>query len=349
MDAPTPVEKIRAVINRFPAWMMWLDPGDKRRALAFGGTWSTPGKKAYLYLSHAKILLLRDAPPHVPQRMPWLHYGVARFDGVFINFCIWRWIEEIPHPKPLLARNGMSQSTALQLHLAIEQINYADIQRPAVTGLSDGDMDRIADFIRFPLQQYLKKWVADERRYQEKFGGHAIPVVGKLHENWRRPRPLLVELHEHVAGYAASFSLERINDPVLERYQVDEEDRRKVFRVDGEPDVLIFLPEWGREYPDFYPGTVRIGSMEIPIEVESLSFSRLAEPITERSGKSIKRLSFYMMIHPFSLRVEPQNRLPAGLDMATATKAVEHMKNTWLKDLNSGLQDTPERADVVII
>lgn len=351
ISAPTPADKIRAVINDIPASAMRPDPDSARQAPAFGGAWYTSGQDAHLSFAHATILLFRDATPCAPQWKPWLHEGAIRLGGVFINFCIWRWIEEVPSQKPLPVLKGLTQPAALQLNLAIEQINYGNIEFPAVTGLSDDEMEKIAEFIRVPLQQYLEKWVAYDRGIQQKYGSNAVPVIGKLHENWKRPRPLLVELHDHVAQYAAGFSLERLYDPVLDGYQLNEEGGRRVFRVDGEPEVLIFLPQEDREYPRYYPGTVRIGSMEIPIEVESLSSCRLADPIMDRSGKSIKRLSFHLMLHPFSLRVEPQSRLPRDLDMATATSAVEHMRNAWLKYRNQSLQDinSPERADVVII
>jgi hypothetical protein len=349
ISAPTPADKIRAVINEIPASAMRPDPDDARQAPAFGGAWHSPEKEAYLSLGFEKILLLRDSPPHASQWKPWLQNGSIRLGGVSINFCIWRWIEEVPPQKPMPVLKGLAQPAALQLNLAIERINYTNIHSPAFAGLTDEEMEKTAEFIRVPLLQYLEKWLAYERRTQDKYGRHAVPVIGKLHEHWQSPRPLLVELHDHVAQYAAGFSLDRLYDPILERYQLDEEGGRKVFRVDGEPEVVIFLPQEDREYPRYDPGTVRIGSMEIPIEVANWSFCRLAEPVVDRSGKSIARLSFHLMLHPFSLRVEPQSRLPAGLDMATATRAVEHMRNSWFRYRNQRLQDTPERADVVII
>lgn len=44
---------------------------------------------------------------------------------------------------------------------------------------------------------------------------------------------------------------------------------------------MIFLPEEEREYPSFYPGTVRIGSMEIPIDLESVGTFSLPNPIAD--------------------------------------------------------------------
>lgn len=246
---------------------------------------------------------------------------------------------------------GGGEEVALQMNLAIEQINFSDAWHSAVIGLSDDEIEKVADFIRHPLRQYLKQWVAKERNSP---GQYSVPITGKLHENWRRPRPLLMELHEHLSRYARGFSMARISDPILERYQIGKKGWDTVAYVDGEPDVLIVMPREDREYPHFYPGEVHIGTMVVPIDVESLAWFRLPAPVASETGKLIGHINLEMMTHPFSLRVEPQERMPAGLDMATATRAVEHMKNAWLRYLNARLRESevryrPERADVVII
>lgn len=243
---------------------------------------------------------------------------------------------------------GLVQPTALRLNLAVEQINYPTIEYPAVAGLNDDDMEQIARFIHVAMQQYLKKWVANDRRIEEKYG-RGTTVIGKLHENWRRPRPLLAELHDHIHHYAASFSIERIYDPALENYHLEETDRRSErVHIVGKPEVSIRLPREDREYPAYDPGTVRLGSMEIAIDVQSLGSRRLAEPIVDPLGNCIEEVRFYRMTHPFSLRVTPEHRIRAGLTMEIANQAVEHMRNAWLTYCNRRLQGTT-RTDVVII
>ena len=349
MSVATPAEKIRAAIDHISGPAMMPDSSDASQPPALGGVWRTPDEENYLSLASGRSLLLRDVPTSVPQWGPWLHWGTLKLNGLYINFCISRWIEEIAHPKPLPIPQGLAQPAALQLNLAIEQINHSSVEFPAVANLSNDDMEKVAGLVRPPMEQYLDRWVNYDRNIQEKFGRHAVPVIGKVHENWRRPRPQLAELHEHLAQYAASFSLERISTPTSDLYHVDKEDGRNVVRISGEPDILISLPEEDREYPRYYPGIVRIGSLEIQIDVNSLSSFRLDRPILGQSGIVIERVSLDMMTHPFSLRVKPQGKLPAGLDMDTADHAIQYMRIAWLKYLNNRLEKTSKRADVIII
>lgn len=88
MEPLTPADKIRAVIKSVPVTAMFPDPDNARSSHPLGGRWFTPGKEAYLFLGHARILLLRDAPPHAEKWKPWLHWGSIRLGGVFISFCI---------------------------------------------------------------------------------------------------------------------------------------------------------------------------------------------------------------------------------------------------------------------
>lgn len=347
MSDLTPAEKVRAALKQVPASAMMADPSEARQTPAYGGRWFSPGKEAYLYLGYADILLLQDAPPHSPQWKPWIHEGSIRLGGVFISFCIWRWIEEVAHPSSFLASIGLVQPTALRLNLAVEQINYPTIELPAVTGLNDDDMEQIARFIRVAMQQYLKKSVAYDRGIEEKYG-RSLTVIGKLHENWRSPRPLLAELHDHIHRYAASFSMERIYDPALESYHLEDADIPKRVYIVGKPEVSIRLPREDREYPAYDPGIVRMGSMEILIDVQHLSTRRLAEITPDPLGNRIEEVRFYRMTHPFSLRVTPEHRIRAGLTMDIANQAVEHMRNAWLTYCNRRLQGTT-RTDVVII
>ncbi|HEV7307986.1 hypothetical protein [Ensifer sp.] len=230
MNSSTDAERVRAVIHRISASKMKPDPDDARRPLAEGGSWFSLDKEACLYLSFAKILLLRDAPPHAPRWKPWLHAGSIRLGGVFIEFCVWRWIEEIAPSGSSWWPFRSAGTASIRLHLAIEQINFSGAYHPGVAELSDEDMEKVAELIRVPMTQYLKKWIAYDRRIQAPYGRS---VTGSLHENWRRPRPLLAELHEHLARHTRGFSWARISDPRLERYQLDEDHGGKIVRVDG--------------------------------------------------------------------------------------------------------------------
>ena len=345
MSVVSEVDEIRSAVDR----RMAPDPRNANQPPALGGIWHTENENGYLSLDSAKLLLLRDAPPGGQQRGPWLHWGTLKLNRVFINFCISRWIEEIAPAKSLPLPKGLMQPAALQLNLAIEQINFTGINYPAIQDLRDDDNGRIADLIRTPLTEYLDRWVSYDRHIQTKFGRHAIPVIGKIHENWRRPRSQLVELHEHLSDYAASFSLQRIASSAVDFHPIGRESGRNVFRVVGEPEILITLPEEDREYPRYFPGIVRIGSREIEIDVEPLGSVRLVHPILDQPGKPIERVSVDMMTHPFSLRAQPQGKLPPDLDVHTADQAIQLMRIAWLKYRNDRLEKSSKRADVVII
>ncbi|MBD9372670.1 hypothetical protein IB238_08545 [Rhizobium sp. ARZ01] len=351
MESLAPADKIRAVINSVPVTAMLPDPDNARSSHSWGGRWFTPGKEAYLSLGITNPLQLRDAPACDPRSKPWIQWGRLRLGGVYVNFCISRWIEEVPREKGWFGLYSGAEEAALRLNLVIEQVNFSDAWYPAMAGLSDGEIEKVADFIRHPLRLYLKQWVANERNSP---GQYSVPITGKLQENWRRPRPLLVEFHDHLAKFARDFSMERITDPILERYHIGKEDGDPVAYVDGEPDVLVVMPYPDREELWFCPGCVYIGNTIIRIGVESLASFRLPVPIVTETGSLIEYVSLEMITHPFSLRAEPRRLPPAGLDMATATRAVEHMRNARLRYLNASLRESecrfrPERADVVII
>ncbi|HEV7307987.1 hypothetical protein [Ensifer sp.] len=108
------------------------------------------------------------------------------------------------------------------------------------------------------------------------------------------------------------------------------------------------MPDRDREDPWFHTGIVQIGATRIPIDIEDISYFRPLKPVCDPTGRTIDLVSLCQMTHPFSLRAEPRSRNPADLDMAGATRAVEHMRGAWMKSQNHRLRPNSSPTDVVI-
>jgi hypothetical protein len=342
---PTPAETLRAAIKEISPKA--LRPTDS-------STWcsdeATPNRRARLSLHDTWFT--SPAPWDLPKNdLPWhddmaprLDMGVLTLHGIHLNFCVWRWMNVVPAQRSPIVRK-FAFPLDLQLNLAIEQINFSDIHRPAVMDLTEDDVEALAGFIRFAMQTYLKAWTAGK---VERAARYNCRAVGKLHENWRHPRPSLVALNEQLSSYARSFTPARVQHPLLGRYEIDGEGWYCSATLKEEPDIAIAIPGTDREDPLFHRGRVRVGSQEIPIDIIEFSDFKPMETTLGENGDPIEKIRLYAMIHPFSQSVEPFRSPPAGIDMSDATRAVRHMKWAWIQHHQA--RATKNRVvDVVIL
>lgn len=325
---PTPAETLRAAIKEIsPAS---LRPTDS-------STWcsdeATPNRRARIFLHDTWSRF--PAPWDLPKNdLPWhddmaprLDMGVLTLHGIHLNFCVWRWMNVVPAQRSVIVRK-FAFPLDLRLNLAIEQINFGCIHHPAVMDLTEDDVEGLANFIRLAMHKYLKAWTA---RKVERAARYNCRAVGKLHENWRHPRPSLVALNEQLSSYARRFTPARVQHPLLGGYEIEGEGWHCSATLKEEPDVVVTIPGTDREDPRYHRGRVRVGSLEIPIDIIEFYDFKPAETTLGENGKSIEEFRLYAMIHPFSQSVEPIRSPPSGIDMSDATRAVQHMKWAWIQ------------------
>ncbi|WP_261001753.1 hypothetical protein [Shinella kummerowiae] len=275
---------------------------------------------------------------------PRLDMGVLTLHGIHLNFCVWRWMNVVPAQRSRIVRT-FAFPLDLQMNLAIEQINFSGLHHPAVMDLTEDDVEGLADFIRFTMQTYLKAWTAGK---VERAARYNCRAVGKLHENWRDPRPSLVALNERLSSYARSFTPARVQHPLLGRYEIEGEGWYCSATLKEEPDIFVMIPGTDREDPLCHSGRVRIGSQEIPIDIIEFYDVKPVETTLGENGDPIERFRLYAMIHPFSQSVEPIRSPPFGIDMSGATRAVQHMKWAWIQHHQARAR-TNTVIDVVIL
>lgn len=270
--------------------------------------------------------------------------GVLTLHGIHLNFCVWRWMNVVAAQRCVIVRK-FAFPLDLQMNLSIEQINFSCIHRSAVMDLTEDDVEGLANFIRFAMQKYLKARTASK---VERAARRNCRAVGKLHENWRHPRPSLVALNEQLSSYARCFTPARVQHPLLGRYDIEGEGWYRGATLKEEPDVVVMIPGTDREDPQLHRGRVRFGSQEIPIDIIEFNTFKPVETTLGENGEPIEKFYLYAMIHPFSQTVEPVQKPPSGLDMPIATRAVQHMKWAWIQHHQARAR-TNTVIDVVIL
>lgn len=316
---------------------------------ANGASWVVePGPGSFSLLLPLLLSLRGVTRPESVRQQFVFEGGLRLSDGTRVNICVSRWVEQVPNPAPFL--QGLAPPIALRSHVAVEQIDYGDNWQ-ASAALSGEELEVIASFVRPAVNQLL----AADIVFLQKQGiaGRPVPTTGELLENWRKPRAEFAELHEHLDKFRRGSLVERLNNPELDRYSFIKEDWTTFALVEGEPDVRVAMPSVNRDEPSYRIGGVQIAEVRCSIDIYDLGTRSLDQPVRDRSGQMVTTVHSLAMVDPFSLRLQPRAKPPAGLTPADATRVVRHMRNAYLRFVNDKskrlVSSHHNRVDIVIL
>lgn len=307
-----------------------------------GRVWRSASGDVEFRLSHALAFPLR--PQFGSGKLTIQEGRLTLGQFCWVNVCLVAWREEIlAKPAPFLA--NLQKADGLVCHISVEQLNFSDARRPAVDGLSEGDLEEISALIKRPVEEFFQRTVAQEQQFVG--SRYSQPVLGRLHWNWRAPNPEVAKFHEIGADFTSTFSPERVTELPFEKY-VREQNLDayggRWFRVRDEPGVRILIPATDRDAPNFFPGCkVEFGSVEVPLPVQLLAHASLQEyGLLVDAARPL--LSLYLIQHPFSLLLPPKREPPAGVTPELANRAIDHLRTVWLL-----LKPSINYADVLTI
>lgn len=333
-------EEIRAVMQNSSLSDFALNAEEKNTPGLYGSSWFTPDKSIFLSTSRPSHIVFRDFDCDVDRGSMFIK-GSIRFNGQAIKFCVLRWLEKV---------SGSNQEAeklpqdGLRLNFSLEQLNYRCDGDPVVDSLNEADLHVASSFIMLALNDCLSGQIPLVEKQYRMQG----LVSGKLHENWKNPRPFIEEFNSTLTEYSNSFSWTRFQNPELDRYHIEKVGYDTIARIDGCRDIAVRLPETDRDTIRPDGGCVTIGDIDVPLQVEQWS-SYIVPGLTNQAGENVRYISLKIIVHPFSLRLTPQERLPTGLSHKQATAAVRHMRNAILKRENSNIEESIFLRDVVIV
>ncbi|WP_322416081.1 hypothetical protein [Mesorhizobium huakuii] len=325
-----------------------------------GGTWVSRSEECRfsIYSGHDWTFRLNSGT--VRKMYVW-DAGLFFGDSQGVRISITRWLEKIEHPSPALSHVeapaasrlltaiarwlnelALFPSSARPLHskapvaycshITVERINYTDPFRAKIEGLSDSDLEDIRALIEKPLLDLARRSVEEVGDRPTIYREFAVPVVGELHWNWRKPMPELLAVQDTILDFVNTFTPERAASRPLSRYKVETSERgnwSSTVTLDEEPDVRIQIPVVNREDPHIYEVNVGIAGLSFPVRVEELNSVPLHEmPLSPEERPQY--LEYHLLFHPCSARFAAFPKSPQGLTPEIGDRAAEHVKNAWL-------------------
>lgn len=370
---------IREGLKRFRGERLAQKDGYPGQFSFHGGTWvsRTEACRFSVHTGHNWTFRLNSGA--VRKMYVW-DAGLFFGDSQGVRISITRWLEKIEHPSPALSHSeapaasrwrtaiarwldefALFPSSARSLHskapaaycshITVERINYTDPFRAKIEGFLESDLEDIRALIEKPLQDLLRRSVEEveiDGRYYREF---AVPVVGELHWNWRKPMPEMVAVQDTILDFVNTFTPERAASRPLSSYRVDDHGRWPgvyIVTVDNEPDVQIQIPSVNREDPHIYEVNVGIAGLSFPVRVEELNSVRLQEMPLSPEG-SPQYLEYCLLFHPCSARFAAFPKSPPGLTPEIGDRAAEHVKNAWLAVHLERMRKYGRFVDVLII
>lgn len=321
---------IRARLDELRAQPLIQDEKYRDQPCAYGGTWTSRDGRLRLWLGMAKPFRFRSGELAL-ENLILLTGGLMIGIGCWLGICVSRRLERAQPSPPTDSLTGSRPTGGLISHLTLERINFADESGQAVEGLSEADLERIANLITPAMSELLRRSVAEEQKQQARRSGSAVPVVGKLHWRWRKPVPELVKFHGLCAAFVRDASVTRLMSRPLARYgEASIGGAGCLYHNWDDPDVTVEYPGADRDSPHNCVLNVSIGGLRIPVAIHPLgSTSRYENDTLAIADASVFELQTSLLVHPHSLLLIPE-KVETKLEMNIADKAVEHAGNAWL-------------------
>jgi hypothetical protein len=286
-------------------------------------SWRTADRSINLYIGRGSPFNLRGFGLSEDNR-PFFHQAGIRIGRHTVYFYLRSWVDFVIEG---------SRKLSSQFNLSLELINtHCDLCINS-KDIDEACLTEISHYVKHAAQYYLKGRVEKEAREQSWWANKTIKVSGRLHEHWSHPRPEIVELVSTIENYASGFNFDRLSKSIPENYTIGKTNFRDVATIDGRDDVRIWLPTMDRDERRISGGSVTIGNVNIPIQVDdSIAFN--LPNLKTVDGKSVTYISLLLISHPLSLRLESGISTAGNITPALVTEATIHMRNSILKVRN---------------